>query len=393
MMRYLKFFICLLAIPLPLQMFAQIANVYVEGNGGIYAYDVASNGALTLIQGSPFPGSAPAPGTVLVGNGRYLFAISNGAVSQQNPVTTNIDTFLIETNGALKLVRTSDIGRFDSHGALSVKTLFLDKTGVTLYAGMYDGNTNPYLSFNIEESTGELNYTGQVRGNPISPYPLKLTANNRFAYGAVCDAANDSPLLGYARQSDGVLILGKSGPLPQAAAGQVFCPLAETAAADPTNHLAFAMLPELGSPLGSPAGAMQLATYTADSEGRLTTASTYKNMPKVAVGSVSNLNMSPSGKVLAVGGSSGLQIFHFNGAKPITAYTGLIGLEEFVQFRWDNYNHLYAINNSTGHLHIFTITPTSVTEAKGSPFTIPGGGGYGGAYAFTVQNLPRNPPQ
>jgi hypothetical protein len=122
---------------------------------------------------------------------------------------------------------------------------------------------------------------------------------------------------------------------------------------------------------------MQLATYTADSAGNLTTSSTYKNMPQVAVGWVSNLNMSPSGKVLAVGGSLGLQLFHYNGAKPITPYTGLIGTEQFDQFRWDNYNHLYAINASTGHLHIFTITPTSVSEAPGSPYTIPGGGGMG----------------
>jgi 6-phosphogluconolactonase (cycloisomerase 2 family) len=393
MMRYLKFFICLLAIPLPLPIFAQIANVYVEGNGGIYAYDVASNGELTMIKGSPFPGSATAPETVMVGNGRYLFGVSNGTVSKLNPVTTNIDTFLIETNGALKLVRTTNVARFDTHGAIKLNTLFLDKTGVTLYAGIYDGNTNPYLSFNIEESTGELNYTGQVPGNPILPYPLKLTANNRFAYGAVCDGANDRALLGYARQSDGVLIVGKSGSLPEAAPGDVFCPLAATGAADPANHVAFAMLPELDHPLGSPAGAMQLATYTADSEGRLTTTSTYKNMPTVAVGSVSNLNTAPSGKLLAVGGSAGLQIFNFHGANPITPYTGLIGIGQYNQFRWDNYNHLYAINNDTGHLHIFTITPTKVSEAPGSPFTIPGGEGYGGAYAFTVQNLPRNPPQ
>jgi hypothetical protein len=92
---------------------------------------------------------------------------------------------------------------------------------------------------------------------------------------------------------------------------------------------------QIDPPQGDPDGAMQLATYTADSEGNLTTASTYKNMPRVAVGSVSNLNMSPSGKLLAVGGSLGLQIFHFNGASPITPYTGLLGTGEFDQFRWD----------------------------------------------------------
>ncbi len=389
MKRHLKFFLCLVATQLPLPVFAQVANLYVEGNTGIYAYDVASNGKLTMIAGSPFPGSATSPETLMVVNGKYLYGVSNGTVSKVDPVTTNIDTFSMGTNGALKLLRTTNVARFDSHGSLRLSSLFLDKTGVTLYAGIYDGIANPYLSFNIEPATGVLDYTGQVQGNPISPYPLKLTANNRFAYGALCEGNGSWQILGYARLSDGVLVLGKSGKLPEAAPGDEFCPLAEVGAADPANHVAFAMEPVLDSPLGNPDGTMQLATYTSDSAGNLTTTSTYKNMPRVAVGWVSNLNMSPSGKVLAVGGSLGLQLFHYNGAKPITPYTGLIGIGQFDQFRWDNSNHLYAINASTGHLHIFTITPTSVTEAPGSPYTIPGGGGYGGAYAFTVQNLPR----
>jgi hypothetical protein len=389
MTRYLKFFLCLVATQLPSPVFAQVANLYVVGNNGIYAYDVASNGKLTMITGSPFPGSATSPETLMVVNGKYLYGVSNGTVSTLDPITTNIDTFSMATKGALKLLRTTNVARFDSHGSLRLSSLFLDKTGVTLYAGIYDGYDNPYLSFNIEPATGELDYIGQVAGNPISPYPLKLTANNRFAYGALCDGNGTRQILGYARLSDGVLVLGKSGKLPEAAPGEAFCPLAAVGAADQTNHVAFAMEPVLDLPLGNPDGAMQLATYTAGSAGNLTTSSTYKNMPQVAVGSVSNLNMSPSGKLLAVGGSLGLQLFHFNGASRVTPYTGLIGLGQFDQFRWDNDNHLYAINADTGHLHIFTITPTSVSEAPGSPYTIPGGGGYGGAYAFTVQNLPR----
>ena len=389
MTRYLKFFLCLVATQLPLPVFAQVANLYVEGNNGIYAYDVASDGKLTLITGSPFPGSATSPETLMVVNGKYLYGVSNGTVSKLDPVTTNIDTFSIGANGALELLRTTNAARFDSHDSLRLSSLFLDKTGVTLYAGIDDGYANPYLSFNIAEATGELDYAGQVQGNPIAAYPLKLTANNRFAYGGLCDGNGVWRILGYARLSDGVLVLGKSGKLPEASPGDEFCPLAEVGAADQTNHVAFAMEPVLDPPVGNPDGAMQLATYTADSEGNLTTTSTYKNMPPVAVGWVSNLNMSPSGKVLAVGGSLGLQLFHFNGAKPITSYTGLIGFGQFDQFRWDNYNHLYAINADTGHLHIFTVTPTRVSEAPGSPYTIPGGGGYGGAYAFTVQNLPR----
>ena len=54
--------------------------------------------------------------------------------------------------------------------------------------------------------------------------------------------------------------------------------------------------------------------------------------------------ISPSGKVLAVGGgvpdcancgAPGFQIFHFNGSSPITHYTGLLhSSEKFVQFAW-----------------------------------------------------------
>jgi hypothetical protein len=147
------------------------------------------------------------------------------------------------TTGPLKLLRTTNVARFDSHSSLRLSSLFLDKTGVTLYAGIEDGNANPYLSFNIEEASGELNYTGQVQGNPIAPYPLKLTANNRFAYGGLCDGNGTWRILGYARLSDGVLVLGKSGKLPEAAPGDEFCPLAEVGAADPSNHVAFAMNP------------------------------------------------------------------------------------------------------------------------------------------------------
>jgi hypothetical protein len=34
--------------------------------------------------------------------------------------------------------------------------------------------------------------------------------------------------------------------------------------------------------------------------------------------------MSPSGKLLAVAGTTGLQVFHFNGSNPIKPYTGLL---------------------------------------------------------------------
>jgi hypothetical protein len=80
--------------------------------------------------------------------------------------------------------------------------------------------------------------------------------------------------------------------------------------------------------------------------------------------------MSPSGKLLAVGGTEGLEIFHFNGSKPITSYTGILKKDEINQFFWDNHNHLYEISWSADKLYVFTVTPTSYSEAPGSPYAV-----------------------
>jgi WD40 repeat protein len=93
-------------------------------------------------------------------------------------------------------------------------------------------------------------------------------------------------------------------------------------------------------------------------------------MPKVSVASVTSIAMSPSGELLAVGGTAGVQVFHFNGANPVTRYTGLLNSVEVDQMSWDSDNHLYAISQSAGKLFVFTITPTSYSQAAGSPYAI-----------------------
>lgn len=93
-------------------------------------------------------------------------------------------------------------------------------------------------------------------------------------------------------------------------------------------------------------------------------------MPTSAVKYVADISMSPTGNLLAVAGTAGLQIFHFNGTNPITHYTGLLSQDQVDQLFWDNNNHLYAISHSANKLFVFTITPTSVSQAPGSPYTI-----------------------
>jgi hypothetical protein len=93
------------------------------------------------------------------------------------------------------------------------------------------------------------------------------------------------------------------------------------------------------------------------------------------------LNISPSGQFLAIGGNTsapyqnttqkaGLDVFHFNGANPITSYSGVLTTAPIDEIHWDNNNHLYALSNSTKKLYVYTVTSSSITVVPGSPFTI-----------------------
>jgi hypothetical protein len=117
-------------------------------------------------------------------------------------------------------------------------------------------------------------------------------------------------------------------------------------------------------------GPPQIAVYTADSSGNLTTTSTMTNMPKTSVTDVTDMSMAPSGALLAVSGTTGLQVLHFNGANPATLYTTLLSGVQVDQEFWDNANHLYAISRSAGKLYVFTVTPTTHSQAPGSPHAI-----------------------
>jgi hypothetical protein len=94
-------------------------------------------------------------------------------------------------------------------------------------------------------------------------------------------------------------------------------------------------------------------------------------MPAVDVGgNINAVTSSPSGNLLAVAGTVGLQVFHFNGANPITHYTGPLTSADVNQVFWDNNNHLYAMSATANKLWVFTVTPTGYSQAPGSPYSI-----------------------
>jgi hypothetical protein len=343
---------------------APVAYVYVSSNvyasnPRIYAYGAASNGKLTAVAGSPFSAAIAYGGSLAV-NAKYLFA-TNGI---------DISSFAIASSGALHRVASSDAQGFNQSDCGGPVSLFLDRSGATLYdEDIYsDCANNAYQFFGVGASSGDLNYLGTTaRTTPEFEVPLSFVGDNKYAYGASCYHWNQV-IFGFARTSDGTLTpLDIDPAMPDAQNGNFYCPY--LSATDSADHVVVPMQP-MSNASFEPSGAYQLAIYTADSSGNLTTSSTYSNMPKVSVGGVTSISLSPSGKLLAVGGTAGVQVFHFNGANPVTQFTGLLNGVEVDQISWDNDNHLYAISQSGGKLFVFTITPTSHTPVAGSPYTI-----------------------
>jgi hypothetical protein len=330
--------------------YVYVSSLTANSTDQINGYAAAPNGALTPIAGSPFPFDV----NYMAVTSKWLFGVANQ--------DEDLYSFSIGSNGALTLKDTMTVVT-NGDGLISD---YLDHTGTTLYADLYSTN-NDYMSYSIDQTTGQLTQVGDLPGGPANFTPVSFIGNDEFAYSSSC-YHYDPEIIGVQRNTDGTLsyLSNFNPPFPAEKSGGFYCPF--LAAADRTDHLAIALTP-LTSNWGSD-GPTQLGTYTADSSGNLTTTSTFANMPQVLVGSVNDYWMSPNGKLLAVSGTTGLQIFHFNGALPITRFTKLLTNGSVNQVFWDNANHLYAISYSANKLWVFTVTSTGVSQAPGSPYAI-----------------------
>ena len=341
-----------------------VAYVYVSNNPNnsstneLHAYAASADGKLTPITGSPFADDL----TSMAVNGKYLFGSNRNGIY--------VAAFAIASNGAPRWTNSTDIVQFNADDCGSTGPLFLDHTGTTLYDLEFrsDCANNTYQSLAVNKTTGKLRNLGSGGTDEWLYLPASFIGNNLYAYSAGCVEDLYWEINGYKRSSTGALSrINVTTPTPAPKSGDFFCP-SETAA-DPANHVAITLQP-VNNQEFIPDGPALLATYTADNAGNLHTASTLANMPSAAVGTVTDLKMGPGGKLLAVAGTAGLQVFHFNGASPITAGTGLLTKSEIDQMFWDNDHHLYAISQSAGKVFVFTVTATSATQAPGSPYTL-----------------------
>jgi hypothetical protein len=334
-----------------------VAYVYVSGNPSsnsqISAFSAAANGQLTAVTGSPFASTAQA----IAVNKQYLFGSD----------FIDIYSYSIASDGALQQV--SSIDALDLNPSCGGPyNLFLDRTGTTVYDvyGPCDGSDDGYEFFSLDSSTGQLSYLGTSQVTWAYYLPMSFVGNNVYAYGAQCNGDMYWSIFGFQRTSSGTLSpLNASMPTPPAKSGDFFCPNLTTT--DAANHVIIPV--QAVNQNFNPDGPPQLATYTADTSGNLTTQSTYLNMPATGVKNVNAIQISPSGNLLAIGGTNGLQIFHFNGSQ-VTYYTRLLTTGDIDQVTWDNSNHLYAISRLGGKLFVLTVTPTTFKQAPGSPYSI-----------------------
>lgn len=366
MRRTLQFFSFLSLALAAISASAQVAYVYVANNprdsstNEIVAYTAASDGKLTPVSGSPFRENVAGMAT----NGKYLVAVSRN--------TTNLDTFAIESGGALRYVTSADYASHTNGDCAAANQIFFDHSGQDLYVQEFNADcaNTGVASFALNKYSGALDYLGlDIAGAfPGDNNAAWFIGNNVYAYTAVNSACMYYNTYGFKRTSTGLLVnAGGLGNYPvPAATFRRYVP--ELVAADPTDHVAVLVQP--ANPPGCATGQLQIATYTANSSGSLYTASTYANMPTTLISSPYDMKMAPSGKLLAVAGQQGLQIFHFNGASPATRDTGLLTNAPINQIFWDNSNHLYAISQAWNKLYVFNVTPTYARQAYGSPYSI-----------------------
>lgn len=394
MIRTLKLVVCLVALMCTGGAYAQtpdartdqnaidgpntapVAYVYVSTASGTNLYDASASGEISIVSGSPFNTS----GEIIGSNGKYFITLGTGLIHNY-PVAANGAIESQASANNTQLYTGADCGL--TNGAV------LDHKGENVYVLLdTTGNCAAYQTYAIGNSGGLPYLSSSVNNDVTTNYCCTLpaiTANDAFAYTseqyAYCDGC--SPVWAeFKRESNGDLVAfngAVSGPKPEGADLEFLPYLIAT---DPSNHLgvygAWYNTSELQF-----TGSVGLASFTVAGNGNLSSTNTWKNIPStvVANGQLHDIRMSPSGKLLALAGQTGLEVYHFNGASPITTDKVLTTVP-IDHIKWDNNNHLYALSdaptqfeNSKSELFVFTVTPTSVTQVSGSPFHITGANG------------------
>lgn len=360
-----------------------VAYVYVAedyptptSTSPITAYAASPDGRLTPMQGSPFTQTS---GFMAGTDGSHFITLDN------NYQTTH--QYLHVYDAAPSGVIGKEVFKQDMHGwcAQEVGAEF-DHTGQYVYVLDDPQCGRGIQCFALNHTTGALTFAGSVDVNPPLEALPTFSGNDKFAYLITNSPDSGPPCPTYTFQGLGKETSGaledisfiETDPTPPAEYSTYQAFQQGLVTDDPTNHLAAEMY--FGDQTCD-SSEDRLVSYTVESNGNIVSTNKWEDMPQVgpvpagyeALNSLMKSN--PAGTVLAVTIGGLVQFFHFNGAAPITPFTGVIGnpnVKESINYiSWDNANHLYALDSVDGKLHVYTVTKTGGSETPGSPYLPP----------------------
>ncbi|HWG21926.1 MAG TPA: hypothetical protein VG225_15455 [Terracidiphilus sp.] len=343
------------------------AYVYIQiqgPEGSVYGFRASPTGHLSPIHGSPFK---PA-GEIVGGTPTKFFTLGKDLVH----------SYTIAPDGAIGL-QMAQIPIFEYAGSrcggdtTGVNGAVLDHTGKYVYVLLEDGgdwSCSAYQTYKIN-SDGSFSFDGDTEENwgdqigEPDPYSVGLPSilgNESFAY-ADESAGHESSTVGFRREDSGALqVMPQFAETDPTLANGYYVPYSPDASPS-GSYVVVQLYPDDGTPA-------QLASYTVDSVGNISTTNTSNNMPTSAFPEP-RTTFSRSGN-LFVAYEDGIEIYKFNGAAPLTLYKTLLYGTPIDDVKWDGSNHMYAISSYNSMLYVFTVTSTSVTEdtalSIGSPF-------------------------
>ena len=180
--------------------------MYVGTTKGVYLYDAASNGSLSLVSGSPFSIAGSAVGS----NGKYFFSLG----------PSFLRSYPVASNGAIK-GQASQINTqlYSGSECGTAQGAVLDHTGQDVYVQLYGDQTGgdqgqcvTLQSFKLS-STGALSFLGGTEfatevqsGTGGFATPIKLSGNGSYAYSASFDHECFVRIWELKRESSGAML-------------------------------------------------------------------------------------------------------------------------------------------------------------------------------------------
>ena len=246
-------------------MAGTVAYIYSDtnNNNGTNVYSTTGNGKVTLVKGSPFATLGYIVGT----NGSFFITQGSGWLYSYK-VESGGGIGALESKINTQLYTGGDCGPNPSTWGVAE----LDHTGKYVYnLSEYGSNECAYIQTFEISSKGKLTFEGASESASDSILPPAVTGNNKFALGT---DISDRIYIPFSRESSETGVLNAISANEFDPSG---CSPTTPLSPDPTEYLA-------GVVYCSATGAYQVASYTADSHGDITSTNTSANMPILTEG-------------------------------------------------------------------------------------------------------------